>query len=85
MQKIEGKKVVVKVEAKDIKRLEKIQKRHKITQSQAVRNILAMGLDVYEDLAKIGVPQTVALFDGMKKIMEGITVEEIDYDQVSNT
>ena len=66
MQKIDGKNVLVKIPVEDLKRLEKIMKRHKLSKAQAVRNVLVMGLDFYEDAERLGIPQTVALFDGIK-------------------
>jgi len=76
MLKIEGEKVFTKVTEGDLRRLEKIMKRHTITKAQALRNVLSMGLDVYEDLEKLGVPQTVALFDGLKGKLSSLADDE---------
>jgi len=65
MSKSESKRVVTVMPVEELRRLDKVMKRHGVNQSQAVRNILSMGMDVYEDLERIGIPQTLAFFDGL--------------------
>ena len=72
MDKIDGPKVHMQFEEKDLERLQKIMKRHKLNRSQAIRNMVSLGLDVYEDLSKLGVPQAVAVFDGLKNRIKDI-------------
>lgn len=76
MQNKVGPKLAVHISEKDLERLDKIMSRHKLTRSQAIRNMLSLGLDVYEDLSFIGVPQAVAVFDGLKGRIKGIEIAD---------
>jgi len=57
MQKIEGKRTVVILTNEQLRDLERIQKRHDTTLSEAIRITLDLGLDVYTDFEKAGIPQ----------------------------
>ena len=70
MRKVQGPRIHAQIEDTDLQRLEKVMKRHKLTRSEALRNMLCLGLDVYEDSELFGIPQTVAVFDGMKGQIE---------------
>jgi len=57
MQKIDGKRTVVILTSEQLSVLERIQKRHDTTMSEAIRITLDLGLDVYSDFEKAGIPQ----------------------------
>ena len=57
MQKIEGKRTVVILTSEQLSDLERIRRRHDTTLSEAIRITLDLGLDVYTDFEKAGIPQ----------------------------
>jgi len=69
MERIVGKKKQVHFYKEQIDRLAKISKRHGITESEAIRKMMDLGLDVYEEYSYIGLPQ---LADFVKRVKQKI-------------
>lgn len=67
MQKIDGEKKQIKFTSEQLRRLEKVQERHNITQAEAVRKLLDTGLDVYEEFSYIGLPQMSEMVKRLKQ------------------
>lgn len=69
MQKIEGPRIPIIFTQEQIERLDRIASRHKLTRSEAMRRILDLGIDVYEDFEAFGIPQ---LAEATKQIRKWI-------------
>lgn len=59
MQRIDGKNMNLVVPTEILELVETVSKRHNIKEAQALRSLLFLGFDVYKDLEKFGIPQTI--------------------------
>lgn len=66
MGKVFEKLVTVRLSAEHLKAVEVVMKRHRLNQTDSVRCLMGLGIDLYSDLGRLGIPQTIALFDGVK-------------------
>lgn len=67
MQKIEGKHIDVLIPAEMVLRLDKVAARHNLTRSQAMRNMIDVGLSLYDDFESVGVVKLVEVVTRAKK------------------
>lgn len=56
------------------KRLKRICEKHGLKKATAIRNLTEVGLDVYEDLEKVGVVKGVLLVESVKKWAKGLVI-----------
>lgn len=66
MQFIEGKATTLVIPQEILDLTEVISKRHNIRQSQALRSLLFLGSDLYKDMEKVGLPQTVGFISKLQ-------------------
>jgi len=77
MQRIEGKRKMIIFPQEQLERLEKIKERHGITESEAVRKMVGLGLDIYEDYSYIGLPQLAEFTKRVKKQIRGMRAPKL--------
>lgn len=70
-QMIPGRSVKAIIPQADIERLDRIRKKLGLTESEAVRNFVGVGIDLYEDLEAIGVPQTAGVLKTFREWAQG--------------
>jgi predicted DNA-binding protein len=67
MQKIDGRRLAVIIPNEMLKRLDRVAKRQEMTRVQVMRNMMDVGLSVYEDFESVGVVRLVEVFERTKK------------------
>ena len=65
--------------------IEQVMKRHRLKRSDAIRALMSLGCDLYTDLERIGIPQTIAIFDGIKGSLTAKSVSEGSTDLIKST
>jgi hypothetical protein len=65
-QKIGEHRITITVSPEQLERIEKIMKRHDIKKAQVVRNVMDVGLDVYDELSIIGIRGSYELYEKCK-------------------
>jgi hypothetical protein len=70
MQRIEGRmcKFIIPQEAVEL--VDRIKERHQIKEAQAIRAIFLLGFEFYEDLEKLGIPQTASFIERFKNKLQ---------------
>lgn len=70
MQKIPGgERTTLIMSGELVAKLEKIEKRHSLTRAEAIRRMLDLGIDVYEDFETLGIPQLTERISKIKKLV----------------
>ncbi|MFA4871439.1 MAG: hypothetical protein WC623_24785 [Pedobacter sp.] len=76
MQKI-GDKIQVIVPDEMKNEVNRIAKRHELSQSAAARKLMELGLEFYQEFEKIGVPQTVEMIKKVKRLIRDLKQRRI--------
>jgi len=66
MRKIEGKPATFIIPEDLQPLIERLTERHNIKEAQALRALLLLGADFYQDMEKVGLPQTAAFIQSLR-------------------
>jgi len=66
MQRIEGKPVFLIIPEESRPLVDRLIERHGIKETQAVRALFLLGMELYLDMEKVGIPQTAAFVSSLK-------------------
>lgn len=66
MQRIEGKPVLLIIPEETRSLIDRLIERHGIKETQAVRALYLLGAELYQDMEKVGIPQTAAFVSTLK-------------------
>ena len=70
MQRIPGKRIHVILTEEQLGVIERMERRHKYTRSEAIRVALNIGLDTYTEYEKVGVVQMAEIAKKARKAIE---------------